>query len=81
MMPLGLVLDSDYTLTVGAQQKALGKPMWPAYYKLIEPNSVKFLSTLYEAGKNGNVPLETYPWLRQVSSDSGQLPCKTKGVC
>ena len=40
--------------------------MWAGYYKSIEPNSVRFIKALYEEGKNGNMPMETYPRLRQV---------------
>ena len=48
------------------KQKALGKPMWPGYYNLIEPNSTKFVTALFEKGKNGRTPVDMYPWLRQV---------------
>lgn len=48
------------------KQKALGKPMWPGYYELIEPNSTKYVKALYEKGKNGRRPMDMYPWLRQV---------------
>ncbi|RDW58494.1 hypothetical protein BP5796_12424 [Coleophoma crateriformis] len=52
-----------------AAVRALGKPLWPGYYKLIEPNSVQLVKTLYEKGKNGKVPMEMYPWLRQMMLD------------
>ncbi|RDW58438.1 hypothetical protein BP5796_12368 [Coleophoma crateriformis] len=52
-----------------AALKALGKPMWPGYYKLIEPNSTAFVKALYEKGENGRKTMEMYPWLRQMMLD------------
>lgn len=53
-----------------AEQKDLGKPMWPGYFPLIEHNSVSFVRALYEKGENGKKSMEMYPWLRQVISDA-----------
>jgi phenylacetate 2-hydroxylase len=49
-----------------AALKALGKPMWPGYFPLIEHNAITFVKALYEKGENGRKPMEMYPWLRQV---------------
>jgi hypothetical protein len=49
-----------------SDQKALGKPMWPEYYGMMEPNAVKMAKTLYEDGKNGKVVMDLYPLLKQV---------------
>ncbi|KIW15466.1 hypothetical protein PV08_05512 [Exophiala spinifera] len=62
----GSSLTSDVKKCRAAAFGALGKPMWPGYYKLIEPESVKIITRIYESGRNGQVPLETYPWLRQM---------------
>jgi hypothetical protein len=35
------------------EQKALGKPMWPGYFPLIEHNAVSFVKALYKKGENG----------------------------
>ncbi|KAH8888144.1 cytochrome P450 [Thozetella sp. PMI_491] len=52
-----------------AAVRALGKPNWPSYYKLMEPNSVKFMAALYEKGQNGASTMDMYPWLRQMMLD------------
>lgn len=75
-MPYGSIGMSDSGVTLWwncplkIKKKALGKPKWPGYYKLIEPNSVAFVKALYEKGQNGRVTMEMYPWLRQVSITS-----------
>jgi hypothetical protein len=50
------------------EQKALGRPMWPHYYNLIEPNANKLVKGLYEEGLNGKEALDMFPWLRQVGT-------------
>jgi hypothetical protein len=55
-------------------QEALGKPMWPGYFPLIEHNAVSFVKALYEKGENGKKTMEMYPWLRQVFSDTPLTP-------
>ncbi|KIW83754.1 hypothetical protein Z517_03000 [Fonsecaea pedrosoi CBS 271.37] len=62
----GSSLTPDVKKCRAAAVRALGKSMWPRYYKLIEPDSVQFITKIYQSGKNGQVPLETYPWLRQI---------------
>ncbi|OQU96578.1 hypothetical protein CLAIMM_02642 [Cladophialophora immunda] len=62
----GSSLTPDVKKCRAAAVRALGKSMWHGYYKLIEPDSVKFITKIYESGRNGQVPLETYPWLRQI---------------
>jgi phenylacetate 2-hydroxylase len=52
-----------------AAMKALGKPMWPKYYHLVEPSSVGLVKSLYAKGQNGEKPLDVYYYLRQVVFD------------
>jgi len=52
-----------------AAMRALGKPMWPGYYHLLEPSSVSLVKSLQTKGQNGNIPMDLYPYLRQVSFD------------
>ena len=49
-----------------AAMKALGKPMWPMYYHLLEPSSVGLVKSVYKMGNNGNQVVNIYPYLRQV---------------
>ncbi|RDW85998.1 hypothetical protein BP5796_04323 [Coleophoma crateriformis] len=65
----GSSITEQYKRCRSAALKALGKPMWPGYYKLIEPNSGSLIKSLYEKGQNGKIPIEFYPWLRQVIVD------------
>jgi hypothetical protein len=46
---LVLQISSHAVLTLG--KKALGKPMWPGYFPLIEHNAVSFMKALYEKGE------------------------------
>jgi len=52
-----------------AAMRALGKPMWPSYYPLLEPSSVQLIKQTYESGLNGTKGIETYPYLRQMVFD------------
>ncbi|KAF2494124.1 cytochrome P450 [Lophium mytilinum] len=52
-----------------AAMKALGKPMWPKYYHLVEPSSVGLVKSLYTKGQNGEKPIDVYYYLRQVVFD------------
>ncbi|KAH0848271.1 hypothetical protein FOPE_02387 [Fonsecaea pedrosoi] len=70
----GSSLTPDVKKCRAAAVRALGKSMWPGYYKLIEPDSVQFITKIYQSGKNGQVPLETYPWLRQVRQTTQASP-------
>jgi phenylacetate 2-hydroxylase len=47
------------------------QPMWPKYYQLIEPSSVKFISSVLKQGNNGQTPMDIYPYLRQIVFDLG----------
>ncbi|KAL7626545.1 hypothetical protein AAE478_003317 [Parahypoxylon ruwenzoriense] len=49
--------------------KALGKPMWPLYYPLLEPSSVVMLKRIYERGQNGRKSIDLFPYFRQVVYD------------
>lgn len=71
---LGSLTVPGSLLTI--EQKALGKPMWPGYFPLIEHNAISFVKALYERGENGKKTMEMYPWLRQVFADS---PSTTHG--
>jgi phenylacetate 2-hydroxylase len=52
-----------------AAMKALGRPMWPSYYHLLEPNSVKMCQQIYTRGQDGKLPTDLYPYFRQVVTD------------
>ncbi|RDW74814.1 hypothetical protein BP6252_05956 [Coleophoma cylindrospora] len=52
-----------------AALKALGKPMWPEYYRLMEPNSAALTRSLYKDGENGKISMDLYPLLRQGMVD------------
>jgi phenylacetate 2-hydroxylase len=52
-----------------AAMKALGRPMWPKYFHLLEPSSVSLVQSIYTRGQNGQEPMEIYPYLRQVIFD------------
>jgi phenylacetate 2-hydroxylase len=52
-----------------ASMRALGKPMWPSYYHLLEPSSLDLVYNIYNKGENGAKPMETYGHLRQVVFD------------
>ncbi|RDW82785.1 hypothetical protein BP6252_03897 [Coleophoma cylindrospora] len=52
-----------------AAMRALGKPMWPGYYPLLEPSSLQLIRNTYEKGGNGKKPMEIYPYMRQVVFD------------
>lgn len=49
-----------------AAMKALGKPMWPMYYHLLEPSSVGLFDSVYKKGENGKQVVNIYPYIRQV---------------
>jgi len=53
----------------GAALRALGKPLWPEYYHLLEPSSVTMLQRLYHIGNNGQVPIDLYLHFQQVVYD------------
>lgn len=52
-----------------AAMRALGKPMWPGYYPLLEPSSVNLIKNTFASGNNGASAIEIYPYLRQVVFD------------
>lgn len=52
-----------------AAMRALGKPLWPSYYHLLEPSSVAMLKQLYEKGQNGKLPIDLYRQFQQVVFD------------
>lgn len=52
-----------------AAMRALGKPMWPGYYPLLEPSSVNLIRNTFVTGNNGARAIEIYPYLRQVVFD------------
>jgi phenylacetate 2-hydroxylase len=52
-----------------AAMRALGKPMWPGYYPLLEPSSMNLIKNTYEKGENGKQAMEIFPFLRQVVFD------------
>lgn len=54
-----------------AALKALGKSMWPEYYRLLEPSSEGLIFSLNEQGRGGNALLDLYPKLRIVIFDLG----------
>ena len=43
--------------------------MWPHYYPLIEHNSINFIKALYQQGENGEFPMDSYNWMRQMMLD------------
>lgn len=49
--------------------RALGKPNWPKYYHLVEPNSVDLIRDMYQRGQNGKLPMDVYYHLRHVVFD------------
>lgn len=49
-----------------AAMRALGKPMWPSYYHLLEPSSVSLMQDVLQEGENGEKPMDIYPYIRQV---------------
>jgi phenylacetate 2-hydroxylase len=53
----------------GAALRALGKPLWPEYYHLLEPSSVTMLQRLYHIGNNGQKPIDLYLHFQQVVYD------------
>jgi phenylacetate 2-hydroxylase len=53
----------------GAAMKALGKPMWPSYYPLLEPSSVDICQMIHHNGNGGDVSVDLYPYFRQVIFD------------
>lgn len=44
--------------------------MWPKYYHLLEPTSVKFIHDVHERGQNGTKPVDIYAWLRLIVFDT-----------
>ncbi|KAF2091592.1 cytochrome P450 [Saccharata proteae CBS 121410] len=52
-----------------AAMRALGKPMWPKYYHLLEPSSSGLVSRLYTQGLNGGKAIDAYPYLRHIVFD------------
>ncbi|KAK4942328.1 hypothetical protein LTR10_017935 [Elasticomyces elasticus] len=52
-----------------AALKALGKPLWPSYYHLLEPSSVSMLQKVYHIGQNGRLPIDLYVHFQQVVMD------------
>ena len=52
-----------------AAMRALGKPLWPSYYHLIEPSSVAMLQRILRIGKNGASPVDLYLHFQQVVYD------------
>lgn len=52
-----------------AAMRALGRPMWPNYYPLLEPSSVDLVKITLAAGYNGDKATDIYPSLRQVVFD------------
>lgn len=52
-----------------AAMRALGKPMWPSYYPLLEPSSVELVKNAYQTGLNGTRAIDIYPFLRQMVFD------------
>lgn len=49
-----------------AAMRALGKPLWPTYYHLLEPSSV---SLTREILSRGGKHMDLYPYLRQIVFD------------
>ncbi|KIX98739.1 uncharacterized protein Z520_05200 [Fonsecaea multimorphosa CBS 102226] len=49
--------------------KALGKPLWPDYYSLLEPSSVAMMRRVYERGENGQKTIDLYLYFQQVVYD------------
>lgn len=52
-----------------AATRALGKPLWPTYYHLLEPYSVNLAREILEKGENGKKHMEIYRYLRQIVFD------------
>lgn len=52
-----------------AAMRALGKPMWPGYYPLLEPSSINLVKNTFISGNDGEKAIEIYPFLRQVVFD------------
>lgn len=52
-----------------AAMRALGKPMWPGYYPLLEPSSVNFIKNIFINGNQGVKAVEIYSFLRQIVFD------------
>lgn len=51
-----------------AATRALGKPLWPTYYHLLEPSSVRLTQGLLDSGKGG-AHVDIYPYVRQIVFD------------
>ncbi|TVY44838.1 Phenylacetate 2-hydroxylase [Lachnellula subtilissima] len=52
-----------------AAMRALGKPQWPGYYKLLELNSLSLVRNAVTKGENGRKAIDIYPFSRQVVFD------------
>ncbi|RDW75297.1 cytochrome P450-2 [Coleophoma cylindrospora] len=52
-----------------AAMRALGKPQWPGYFHLLEPSSISLVGSLVRKGENGAVPMNIFPYLRQIVFD------------
>ncbi|CZR64068.1 uncharacterized protein PAC_13965 [Phialocephala subalpina] len=49
-----------------AATRVLSKPLWPTYYHLLEPSSVRLTKELLQKGRSH---LDIYPYLRQIVFD------------
>ncbi|KAE9376612.1 cytochrome P450 [Stipitochalara longipes BDJ] len=65
----GRLKVNDADIYLPQCRTTFGKPMWPEYYRLMEPNLAGLIMSLYEDGKNGKKRMDLYPLLRQNSVD------------
>lgn len=67
--PTGSPMTDSVRRCRQAVMRALGKPKWPGYYKLLEPSSRGLVEAVYKGGMNGQKPTDIWEELVSIMFD------------